>query len=153
MIFIIKSVEKKDWQGKEYRQVTGEDGTVINVKKGQEGYLMAKWPDLDNGVGLAIDVSIGQYQGKDYVKDFKFVKDELAQKVDVTKPVPVKEIRVDKKPDVGNGKNRSFALAYAKDYHSARIRAGIVKDVTEAHIIATAILFESYLDKGGSNVK
>ncbi len=71
---------------------------------------------------------------------------ELAAKVDATKPVPVEEIRTDKKSD---GKNRSFALSYSKDYHCARIRAGAVKDIPESEIIATAILFESYLDKGG----
>ena len=69
----------------------------------------------------------------------------IVDKVDAKEPVPVEKIRVDR----GDSKNRAFSLSYAKDYHCARIRAGVVKDIPETEIIATAILFESYLDKGG----
>ena len=45
-----------------------------------------------------------------------------------------------------DGKNRSFALSYAKDIGVAKVRAG--KSTSAFEIIETAVLFESYLDNG-----
>lgn len=47
-----------------------------------------------------------------------------------------------------DGKNRSFALSYAKDIAVAKIMMG--GEMTPAHILTTATLFESYLDNGAT---
>jgi len=45
---------------------------------------------------------------------------------------------------MSDGKNRSYALSYAKDWCIACKQAG--EDVKTAHIISIATIFESYLD-------
>lgn len=51
------------------------------------------------------------------------------------------------KPTIsGEGKNRSFALSYAKDIACAKIRAG--KQTSAYDVLDVAVLFEAYLDSG-----
>lgn len=142
MLVTVKWVGKKPKKGG-----SGEyDATILVDEKGHEstfGIFQDKQLYVE---GAVLDITVEKKGNFWNIVSVKSAKKEPAVKVDVTKPVPVESFRTDRK---GNGQNRSFALSYAKDYHCARIRAGVIKDIPESKIIATAILFESYLDKGG----
>lgn len=47
-----------------------------------------------------------------------------------------------------NGKNRAFALSYAKDIAVARIMMG--GTITPAQVLTNAVIFESYLENGAT---
>ena len=68
-IIVIDKIEDADYQGKPYKRIRGMDGLAYNIKSGQNDKLKNKWPLLQEG--SAIILSVGQYQGKDFVQDFR----------------------------------------------------------------------------------
>ena len=60
-------------------------GQSVKVKKGRGGYLKAKWDDLQ--VGRAYTFTMGEYDGKPFVKDFESMSEAMAEKI----PAVVKE--------------------------------------------------------------
>ena len=89
-------------------QVWSPTGDTLRVKKGQGGKLKDRWGELE--VGKAYSFTMGQFTppGKTesfpFVADFKWVADELAQKA-------LEKVEASQ----ANTRDRSFALAYAKD--------------------------------------
>jgi len=71
----IVSIEDGSYQGKDFKKVTLGDGTSLKVKYGREGMLKAKWGDLQ--VGRAYTFVMGDYNGKQFVQDFRKVEDGL----------------------------------------------------------------------------
>lgn len=63
----VERVEDADYQGQPYKKVTLVGGATYNVKRGQGGSLQQKWGLLVPGAHL--DLQMGEYQGKPYVKD------------------------------------------------------------------------------------
>ena len=149
MIVTVKKVFKK-----QKKDGSGDYDVATLVDENGKEHTFGIWEDKHLYVeGNVLDINTEKKGNFLNITSVESASAELAEKVDTlkiiaTEPVPVDKIRVDKKPE-SDGRNRSFALAYAKDYHCARIRAGVIKDIPESEIIATAILFESYLDKGG----
>ncbi len=114
--------------------VTDKAGNHLKVKKGLGGKLEAKWEALQ--VGRAYSFTMGLYKDKyPFVADLEEVKDIMKKKA-------IEEVQ----QQIGDSKNRAFSLSYSKDYHIARMGQGT--KVTEADILVTAKLFESYLDTG-----
>lgn len=62
------SVEKREYQGNEYRHIVTDDGEY-NVKNGKQDCLKKKWALLDQAVGKPITLNLGEYEGKPYVQD------------------------------------------------------------------------------------
>jgi len=77
-IIVIDKVEDDSYDGKEFKKVTDKAGNKFNVKSGRGGALRDKWPLLEEGV--AIKLQVGEFNGKPFVKDFTVVKDEFASK-------------------------------------------------------------------------
>jgi len=77
-IVVIDKVEDDSYDGKEFKKVTDKAGNKFNVKSGRGGALRDKWPLLEEGA--AIKLQVGEFNGKPFVKDFTVVKDELASK-------------------------------------------------------------------------
>ena len=95
-------------------QVWGANGNTLKIKKGQGGRLKDRWPELE--VGKAYSFEMGEYKGYPYVQDFKVVADELAQKA-------LEKVEASQ----ANTRDRSFALAYAKDLAVAdQIKVGAI---------------------------
>ena len=68
---------------------------------------------------------------------------EMQEHVDQT----LKEAKEMTRPK-SDGKNRSFALSYAKDWCIAQVNGG--KDLKVMDVITVAVAFESYLDNGAT---
>jgi len=101
-------------------QVWSPTGDTLRVKKGQGGKLKDRWGELE--VGKAYSFTMGQFTppGKTesfpFVADFKWVADELAQKA-------LEKVEASQ----ANTRDRSFALAYAKDLAVAdQIKVGAI---------------------------
>ena len=68
------------------RLVTDKAGKPLKVKRGQGGKLEAKWDELDNAIGKAVEIEWGMFKppGKSesypFVAGLEFVEDELVQK-------------------------------------------------------------------------
>jgi len=77
IIGVITKVEDDSYQGKDFKKVTLGDGSVHNIKYGREGFLKAKWGELQ--VGRAYSFIMGDYQGHPFVKDFVAVEGELPE--------------------------------------------------------------------------
>lgn len=122
------------------RTVYDKKGDTIKVKSPRGTNLKERWSELDEGIGLAFRFTMADYktpQGKvfPYVSNFEKVagvfEQEAAQKV---------------AEQMSDGKNRSYALSYSKDWCIACKQAG--DDVKTTHILSIAAIFEVYLDKG-----
>ena len=144
----ITSVEDDDYQGKDFKKVTLADGQVLKVKYGKEGMLKAKWGLLQ--AGATIKFTMGDYQGKPFVKDIEAVLQPAVNPNNT--PIPQQE-QVDKAldearttPNKPDPKNRSFALAYAKDWCGVKVQGG--EDIKTADVITVAKKFAEYLDNG-----
>lgn len=72
IIGIISTVEDDAYQGKAHKKVTLEDGQVLKVKYGREGFLKAKWGLLQEG--KAIKFTMKEFTKDDGVK-IPFVSD------------------------------------------------------------------------------
>jgi hypothetical protein len=102
---VLTKVEKADYQGKEYRKITTQDGQQFNVKEGKNGALRKKWLLLEQCIGKTITLNMGDYQGKEYVQDILLPLPENA---------PVNNAPAT--PQVyPNTQFRSFAMSYSKD--------------------------------------
>ena len=77
-IITIEDVEDKAYEGKPYKRVMDTDGLYYNVKQGKEGALKAKWELLQKG--NKIKLTLGEYKGKPFVQDVKFM--EVAPKTE-----------------------------------------------------------------------
>ena len=120
VIAVIDSIEDDSYQGKDFKRVTLKDGSVLKVKYGREGFLKAKWGELQ--VERAFKFIMGDYQGKPFVQDFVAVEGELPES---TKP-PIPESGIPKyKP---SGEERGMWL---KELGSM-LRCGDI-DKTTAH--------------------
>lgn len=92
------------------RSITGTGGEHWNVKKGRQGKkLWERWHILDENIGKAFKLTIGQFKNQkgelfDFVADFELTKDVFVKKAQAEVATKQAETR-----------NRSFALAYAKD--------------------------------------
>ncbi len=78
IIVIAKIEDDTDYNEKPYKKVTDKEGNEWKVKQGRGGKLKDKWDILKEG--LAYELSIDKYEGKDFVADFELVKDELKKK-------------------------------------------------------------------------
>ena len=75
-IGIIDIIEDDSYQGKDFKKVVLKGGEILKVKYGREGFLKAKWGELQ--VGRAYSWTMGDYQGHPFVQDFTAVSNELA---------------------------------------------------------------------------
>ena len=71
MIGIIANIEDDSYEGKDFKKVTLADGSILKVKSGREGYLKAKWGELE--IGKTYEWEMGSFQDKPFVKDFKAI--------------------------------------------------------------------------------
>ena len=80
MEFLVTKIDEIHYNGElvGYQCFDGT-GQSVKVKKGQGGYLKEKWGELV--VGRAYSFTMGDYQGKPFVKDFKSMSDALADKI------------------------------------------------------------------------
>lgn len=147
-IGVIQSIEDDSYQGKAHKKVTLKDGNVLKVKYGQEGFLKAKWGDLE--IGRAYTWKMGDFQGKPFVQDFKMVElPEQSPEGVAQTPKPSSQVIAegDKPPvRVADTKNRSYALSYAKDLAVARIRSDPTAKVDPVTIMNVAYLFDDFLN-------
>ena len=148
-VVIIDKVEDADYQGKAFKKVTDKTGKTFNVKYGREGKLKAKWDLLIPG--NAIEITWGTYNNIPFVQDFVVV----GEAGEVTKLAPEpsekvlpehEEVIREARASVSEGKNRSFALSYAKDWCISKVQGG--EDIKTFDVLAVAKIFESYLDTG-----
>jgi len=92
-IVVIDRVEDDSYDGKDFKKVTDKTGNKFNVKSGRGGALKDKWPLLQEGI--AIKLSVGEFNGKPFVKDFTVVKDEFVAQATETAQTQVKADRND----------------------------------------------------------
>ena len=92
-IIVIDKVEDDSYDGKEFKKVTDKAGNKFNVKSGRGGALKEKWPLLQEGI--AIKLSVGEFNGKPFVKDFTVVKDEFVAQATEVAQTQVKTDRND----------------------------------------------------------
>lgn len=134
MIGVIDRIEDDSYQGKDFKKVTLKDGSILKVKYGREGFLKAKWGELEEGI--AYNWKMGEFKGSPFVEDFTRVADSLQP------PVHVETHHTDAKPDptkisgqeVGMWwKHRAFSLSYSKDLvcHGAINKAELYKCAEE----------------------
>ena len=92
-IVVIDRVEDDSYDGKDFKKVTDKAGNKFNVKSGRGGALKEKWPLLQEGV--AIKLQVGEYNDRPFVKDFAVVKDEFVAKAATVAQTQVKTDRND----------------------------------------------------------
>ena len=80
MEFIVTQIDEIRYNGelKGYQCFDGT-GQSVKVKKGQGGQLQARWGELQ--VGRAYSFTMGEYNGKPFVKDFEPMSEALAGKM------------------------------------------------------------------------
>lgn len=84
IVGIIASIENDSYDGKDFKKVKLKDGQVLKVKHGREGYLKAKWGQLQ--VDRAFSFTMGEFQNKPFVSDFTAVSEELEKKIKEEQP-------------------------------------------------------------------
>jgi len=94
-IIVIDKVEDDSYDGKEFKKVTDKAGNKFNVKSGRGGALKEKWPLLQEGI--AIKLQVGEFNGKPFVKDFTVVKDEFVAQAATEVQ---KKVKVDKEESI-----------------------------------------------------
>ena len=92
-IVVIDKVEDDSYDGKEFKKVTDKAGNKFNVKSGRGGALKEKWPLLQEGV--AIKLQVGEFNDKPFVRDFTVVKDEFVAQATNVAQTQVKTDRND----------------------------------------------------------
>jgi len=127
-------VELKDAEGKSHRvfqSIQDENDEWIHLEN-EISMLKAK---IEDGSITNLPLRITKQKKGQYwnVVAVELVKDALEKKA-------IEKVKV----QMDEGKNRSYALAYAKDIAVAKIMMG--GSSTPAEIITIARLFESYLD-------
>ena len=113
----------------------------IKDSEGNEHKVGAKrsqlFPFIEQSVGHEIKLKYKEYQGKEYIAE---VEPANAPAV-VKEAIKQGAVVVSEKPA---GKNRSYALSYAKDIGVAMIAAG--KEFSSKKVLEIAKEFNDYLD-------
>jgi len=151
-VVIISSGAIKNSNGKDWIELTDADGKAHRVFQSIQGEN-DEWVHLENEISMLKakieDGSItnlplklkkekkGQYWN---VVGVELVKDGIERQA-------IEKVRV----EMGDSKNRAFALSYSKDVTVARIAQG--KDEDYIQIIIRADSFCSYLDSGNIPTK
>ncbi len=142
-------------------------GDLVVHSQNNEEYKISKKREALFGIfqpGNEVIVGYGTYMNKDYIavahlaQDFpkgNTVEEEKPKTVSSapqsksepsvavsSTPIPKQE----SKPSFSDGKNRSYALSYAKDYVIAGKQSG--EKLTIIDVLLYAKIFESYLDSG-----
>ena len=135
---VVQSTEQKMAKnGNPYLEVVDQDGKKYGI------FDQAKWNLF--GVNAAVNL-IGEYKGQFFnVSGVESMRDALpvvktAAETLVTPSEPIS------KPT--SGKNRAFALSYAKDWCIAQNQKG--KELRVTDVISAAVLFEGYLENGAT---
>ena len=89
--------------------------------------------------GIAVEVGYGEYMQKEFIHTARQVKDGLSAPV-----VSKGAIEIQKVINVSSGKNKAFALSYAKDIGVAIIGQG--KECSTKKVIEIAKEFQEYMD-------
>ena len=165
MEFLVTQIDEIHYNGElvGYQCFDGT-GQSVKVKKGQGGKLKDKWPELQ--VGTAYTFTMGEYNGKPYVKDFESMSEAMAEKipavvkeavkmgakVESVSPMPSgssemsKEDWAEKEAIKRRSIERQSALYAAKDIAVAKISKGV--EMTVEKTIAVAKEFAKYLHMG-----
>ncbi len=98
------------------------------------------------GPGRAVKLTWDNYKGKDYVSDAELF-DGNPPVENQKEPITAGAVPVRVEPKVAEGKNRAFALSYAKDWAIALLQSG-KKDLSGTSIMQLAKAFEGYLETG-----
>ncbi len=157
MIVTIKNAEVTTGDYGEYVKVTGVDGTGKEVSKNVSEKFRGKWGLLVDGATLEFKM-VESKDNKWQITDILPVGDQLPAPVKTPQTPLPKETQAQINEDVplppshkSDGKNRSFALAYAKDWCIAQVQGG--KDLKVMDVITVATVFESYLENGAQVTK
>lgn len=118
VIGVIDLIEDDNYNGKEFKKVTLKNGQVVKVKWGREGFLKAKWGELEEG--RAFQFQMGEYKGNPFVEDFYAVEGALPDPVAIhveekamPKPRDVAPQKLSREQSISkmNGLNNSTLLA------------------------------------------
>ena len=121
-----------------YLHFADQSGAMHRIKKNRTSAIEL----IKNNPGKAVSLNYGSYMNKEFIHTVDLVGDKLPPSVEPPKdmtPPRAAPVKMD-------SKNRSFALAYAKDIGVAKIMMG--GDMSTMKIITIAEIFESYLDGG-----
>ena len=134
---ITKLVTVKSTEQKMSAKNTPYLSVVLTDEKGKDAtfsiFDQSTWELYSDGAPLQIEME----------KQGNFWNITKAEPVkDVFKQEAMKEVR----QEANDGKSRAFALSYAKDFHIARMQAGVETGVI--NVLRTAKIFEDYLETG-----
>ena len=129
-IITVASYRKDDYGNMHIKDSEGNEHKV-GAKRSQ------LFPFIEQSVGHDITLKYREYQGKEYIAE---VEPANAPAV-VKEAIKQGAVIVEEKPA---GKNRSYALSYAKDIGVAMIAAG--KEFSSKKVLEIAKEFNDYLD-------
>ena len=129
-IITVASYRKDDYGNMHIKDSEGNEHKV-GAKRSQ------LFPFIEQSVGHEIKLKYKEYQGKEYIAE---VEPANAPAV-VKEAIKQGAVIVSEKPD---GKNRGYALSYAKDIGVAMIAAG--KEFSSKKVLELAKEFNAYLD-------
>ena len=148
IIGVVTDIKDDEYQGKDFKVVTLGTGQQLKVKHGRDEALKKKWGLLQ--VGVAIKFTMQDYTKPDGVKipfvaDIETVANALPQSGGSAEILPEHQAVIEEakqavaQPARDSGKNKAFAISYAKDLAVAKI-------ITPEKILTYAEVFNRYMN-------
>lgn len=128
-----------------------EHGNLSVVDKDRVSHKVNKKHESIHSVftdGMAVEVGYGTFKGFEFIHTARQVKDGIGEIKTASEALVKPATAPESKTFKTDGKNRSFALAYAKDWCIAQNVLG--KELKVTDVISCAVLFESYLENGAT---
>jgi hypothetical protein len=132
---------------------------IVTDKRGDKYKIGAKRSALFGVIvpGRAVKLGYGTYMNKDYIADAVLVETPPAQPTPTSYPKPPQEsvqsksspVPAQTKGIIPESRNKSFAIAYAKDVMVAKITVGLIKEINKVEVdkcIKLAEEFRAYMD-------